>query len=71
MEFSEWEREQLRQAWVDLKEAQMLGRRASGEHYMIVSLLRNFGCRDKFESSSQVEYYVEYVILHGKSPDIY
>ncbi|MCP4108913.1 MAG: hypothetical protein GY749_25770 [Desulfobacteraceae bacterium] len=69
--FSEWELKELETAWKKLKETQLLGTRASGEHYLIVSLLKSFGCRDRFESSSQVENYVEYVLEHGVSPEIY
>ena len=44
---------------------------AWGEHYILVSILRECGVYIEFESSSQIENYVEYVITYGKEPDIY
>ena len=44
---------------------------AWGDHYILVGILRDCGVEAKFESSSQVENYVEYVISYGEAPDIY
>jgi hypothetical protein len=36
----------------------------------LVSILRDCGVEAEFESSSQVENYVEYAITYGEAPDI-
>lgn len=44
---------------------------AYGEHYILVSILRDCGVEDEFESSSQVENYVEHILIYGEAPDVY
>lgn len=44
---------------------------AFGEHYVLVDILRQCGVDATFESSSQVENYVEYVITYKEAPTIY
>lgn len=66
------ELQELRQAY-----REMLDRKsdnsgsAYGEHYLLVALLRRFGIRDRFEASSEVETYVEYVITYNQRPTTY
>lgn len=44
---------------------------AWGDHYKLVAILRACGVDAEFESSSQVENYVEYVITYGEAPNLY
>lgn len=44
---------------------------AWGDHYVLVNILRECGIDAEFESSSQVENYVEYAITYGTAPDLY
>jgi len=44
---------------------------AYGEHSILVDMLRRLGVNDEFESSFQVENYVEQVITYGTKPTLY
>lgn len=44
---------------------------AYGEHYNLVALLKKMGVTDSFESSSQVENYIEQVLINGQKPTLY
>ncbi len=44
---------------------------AWGEHYKLRLILREMGVQEEFESSSQIENYVEHVITYGKKPDVF
>ncbi len=44
---------------------------AFGEHYVLVKILKECGVHEQFESSSQVENYVEYVLTYGRKPEIF
>ena len=64
--------ERLRIAWLDMMERKSESSgSAFGEHYILLGILRECGVRDSFESSSQIENYVEYVITYGKRPQIF
>ena len=64
--------ERLRMAWIDMMErASDASGSAFGEHYVLLGILRECGVHDSFESSSQIENYVEYVITYGKRPQIF
>jgi hypothetical protein len=63
---------QLTNAWREMMDRRSTGTgSAYGDHYILVNILRNCGVDAKFESSSQVENYVEHVITYGNAPDIY
>lgn len=64
--------EKLRVAYQEMMDRRSDGTgSAYGEHYLLVDLLRKFGVEAEFESSSQVENYVEHVITYGTKPTIY
>jgi hypothetical protein len=64
--------EELRIAYQRMRDIRSDGSgSASGEHYILVDMLRRFGVEDEFESSSQVENYVEHVITYGTKPTLY
>lgn len=44
---------------------------AFGEHYKLRELLKRFGVNEKFESSSQIENYIEWVITYGNKPSVF
>lgn len=44
---------------------------AYGEHHILVSLLREFGISASFESSSQVENFIEHLLIYNEVPDVY
>jgi len=44
---------------------------AFGEHHVLVSLLREFGITASFESSSQVENFIEHLLIYNEVPDVY
>ena len=62
----------LDKAWREMMQRRSDGTGSAwGEHYILVSILRDCGVYIEFESSSQIENYVEYVITYEKEPDIY
>lgn len=62
----------LEEAWREMIERRSAGTGSAwGDHYVLVNILRECGIDVEFESSSQVENYVEYVITYGTAPDIY
>lgn len=62
----------LEKAWQEMMDRRSAGTGSAwGEHYVLVNILRDCGVEAEFESSSQVENYVEYVISYGESPDLY
>jgi hypothetical protein len=62
----------LDKAWREMMDRRSAGTGSAwGDHYILVSILRDCGVEAEFESSSQVENYVEYVITYGEAPDIY
>jgi len=64
--------ERIRQAWLDMMARKSDGSgSAFGEHYVLVNILKECGVHEQFESSSQVENYVEYVITYGKKPTLF
>ena len=64
--------ERLDKAWREMMERRSEGTGSAwGDHYVLVNILRDCGVEAEFESSSQVENYVEYVITYGEAPDIY
>lgn len=64
--------ERLRDAWHKMIQRRSEGTgSAYGEHYILVSILRDCGVEDEFESSSQVENYVENILIYGEAPDVY
>lgn len=66
------ELEELRTAYIEMRErkSEQSGS-AYGEHYLLVAILRRFGVTDRFESSSEVETYVEHVLTYNEKPAIY
>ena len=66
------ELEELRTAYLEMRErkSEQSGS-AYGEHYLLVAILRRFGVTDRFESSSEVETYVEHVLTYNQKPSIY
>jgi hypothetical protein len=64
--------ERLRQAYVEFMEIRSTSSGSAwGEHYKLRLILREMGVYEQFESSSQIENYVEYVITYGRKPDIF
>lgn len=64
--------EKLRQAYQEFLDIRSTSSGSAwGEHYKLRMMLREMGVDDTFESSSQIENYVEYVITYGRKPDIY
>jgi hypothetical protein len=64
--------ERLENAWREMVDRRSAGTGSAwGDHYILVGILRDCGVEAEFESSSQVENYVEYVITYGEAPDIY
>jgi hypothetical protein len=62
----------LEQAWREMVDRRSAGTGSAwGDHYILVGILRDCGVEAEFESSSQVENYVEYVITYREAPDIY
>jgi hypothetical protein len=62
----------LKQAWQEMVQRRSEGTGSAwGDHYKLVSILRDCGVDAEFESSSQVENYVEYVITYGEAPNLY
>jgi hypothetical protein len=64
--------ERLRQAYQEFLEIRSESTGSAwGEHYKLRQLLREMGVHEQFESSSQIENYVEHVITYGTKPDIF
>jgi hypothetical protein len=64
--------ERLEKAWREMVDRRSAGTGSAwGDHYILVGILRDCGVEAEFESSSQVENYVEYVITYGEAPAIY
>ena len=62
----------LDEAWRNMMDRRSAGTGSVwGDHYVLVNILRDCGVDAEFESSSQVENCVEYVITYGEAPDIY
>jgi len=68
-EFYPEEIERLRQACLEIRSTSTGS--AWGEHYKLRLILREMGVHEEFESSSQIENYVEHVITYGQKPDIF
>ncbi len=72
VDFYPEEIERLRKAYQDFMEIRSTSTGSAwGEHYKLRLILREMGVHEQFESSSQIENYVEYVITYGKKPDIF
>jgi hypothetical protein len=64
--------ERLEKAWREMMDRRSAGTGSAwGDHYILVGILRDCGVEAEFESSSQVENYVEHVITYGEAPSIY
>lgn len=64
--------ERLRAAYIEMQERKSTQTgSAMGEHYILAGMLREFGITDSFESSSQVENYVEHLLTYNEKPDLY
>lgn len=64
--------QRLKEAWGEMMERRSAGTGSAwGDHYVLVNILRECGIDAEFESSSQVENYVEYAITYGTAPDLY
>lgn len=64
--------EKLRQAYLEFMEIRSTSTGSAwGEHYKLRLLLREMGVFEEFESSSQIENYVEHVITYGTKPNIF
>ncbi len=62
----------LREAWLKMRQRRSEGTGSAwGEHYILRKILRECGVHIEFESSSQIENYVEHVITYGEAPDVY
>jgi hypothetical protein len=66
------ELDELRTAYVEMRErkSEQSGS-AYGEHYLLVAIMRRFGITDRFEASSEVENYVEHLLIYNERPSIY
>lgn len=63
---------ELRYAYTKLLDRRSeLNGSAYGEHHILIKMLIGFGIRKKFESSSQVENYVEHIISHNEEPPVF
>jgi len=66
------ELEELRNAYISMMDRKSdYSGSAFGEHYIIVALLKKFGITDSFEASSQVENYVEHLLIYNQEPTLY
>ncbi len=64
--------EELRRAYIEFcKIKSEQSGSAFGEHYKLRALLRKFGVAEDFESSSQIENYIEWVITYGTKPKVF
>jgi len=64
--------ERLRSAWLKMRQRRSEGTGSAwGEHYILRQILRECGVYVEFESSSQIENYIEYVITYGEAPNVY
>lgn len=64
--------ERLRLAYLEFPEIRSTSTGSAwGEHYKLRLILREMGVHEEFESSSQIENYVEHVITYGRKPDIF
>lgn len=64
--------EELRKAYTEFLQIKSEGTgSAFGEHYKLRALLRRMGVTEDFESSSQIENYVEHVLTYGTKPTIF